>query len=210
MYNKEKFGKKKKIVIILRGGPAVGKSTIAVALAKKIPFSAKIDIDDLRYMIKGGLVASRSKLRPYAYQKEYSRQCHLGDKNAFALARNFLFAGFIPIIAGLNGGKSAETFHLVNNPNDLKWYPEPEILLNELPKIKIFQIILDAQLNVLTERLRNKGHDDETTEFILTQRKIFLKAVSIGPIDYIIDTSENDPDMIADVIINDLNLQKYF
>jgi len=210
MYTKEIFGKKKKIVIILRGGTAVGKSTIADALVKKIPFSAKIEIDDLRYMIKGGLVASRSKLRPYDYQKEYSRQCHLGNKNAFALARNFLLAGFIPIIAGLNGGESAETFHLLNNPNDLKWYPEPEILLNELPKIKTFQIILDVQSNILTERLRSKGHDDETIEFILNQRKIFLKAVSIGPIDYVIDTSENDPDTIADVIINDFNLQKYF
>jgi len=53
-------------------------------------------------MIYGGRVASRSKLKPYDYQKEYFRQCRLGDKNAFALAINFLEAGFIPIIVGLN------------------------------------------------------------------------------------------------------------
>ena len=60
MYEKKLFGKKKEIAIILRGGTGVGKSTTAEALVKKIPFSAKIDIDDLRYLIKGGLIASRS------------------------------------------------------------------------------------------------------------------------------------------------------
>ena len=42
MYNKEIFGKKKKIVIILRGGSAVGKSSIADALEKKYPFLLRL------------------------------------------------------------------------------------------------------------------------------------------------------------------------
>ncbi len=209
MSNKE-FGVKKRVALFLRGGSGVGKTTIADALVKKIPFSTKIDIDDLRYMICGGRVASWSKLKPYDYQEEYFRQCRLGDKNAFALARNFLEAGFIPIIAGLNGGESSETIHLLENPEDIKWYPNSEILQKELPGIKTFQVILDSQPNILIGRLEDKGHNETTIQFILDQRNIFLEAVSKGQIDYIIDMVTADSDMIAEKILNDLNLGDYF
>jgi len=208
--SKTEFGVKKGVVLFLRGGSGVGKTTIADALVKKIPFSTKIDIDKLRYMICGGRVASRSKLKPYDYQKEYFRQCRLGDKNAFSLARNFLEAGFIPIIAGLNGGESSETFHLLENPEDISWYPNSEILQKELPRIKIFQVVLDTKPNILAERLKEKDHNEVTIQFILDQRSIFLEAVSKGLIDYIVDTSTNDPKTIAEKILEDLNLREYF
>ncbi len=198
------FGLKKRVALFLRGGSGVGKTTIADALVKKIPFSTKIDIDNLRYMIYGGRVASWSELKPFDYQEEYFRQCRLGDKNAFALARNFLEAGFIPIIVGLNGGESSETFHLLENPEDIKWYPNSEMLQKELPGIKIFQVILDTPPNSLAERLKDKGHNETTIQFILDQRNIFLKAVSKGPIEYIVDTSMNDPKTIAEKIIDDI------
>ena len=200
------FSVKKKVALFLRGGSGVGKTTIADALVKIIPFSSKIDIDDLRYLIHGGRVASWSKLKPYDYQEEYFRQCRLGDKNAFALARNFLEAGFIPIIAGLNGGESSETFHLIENFDDIKWYPNSEILQKELPGIKIFQAILDAPPNILIERLKDKGHNETAIQFILDQRNIFFEAVSKGPIDKIVDTSMSDPKTIAEKILNDLNI----
>ncbi|KKM62233.1 hypothetical protein LCGC14_1523730 [marine sediment metagenome] len=208
--SKTEFGVKKGVVLFLRGGSGVGKTTIADALVKKIPFSTKIDIDKLRYMIYGGRVASWSKLKPYDYQKEYFRQCRLGDKNAFALARNFLEAGFIPIIAGLNGGESSETFHLLENPEDIKWYPNSEILQKELPGIKTFQVILDTPPNALTERLKDKGHNETTIQFILDQRDIFLEAVSKEFIKNIVDTSINDPKTIAEKILDDLNFRDYF
>ncbi len=205
-----KFGVKKKVVLFLRGGSGVGKTTIADALVKIIPFSTKIDVDNLRYMIYGGRVASWSKLKPYDYQKEYFRQCRLGDKNAFALARNFLEAGFIPIIDGLNGGESSETFHLLENSEDIKWYPNSEILQKELPGIKTFQVILDTPSNILAERLKDKGHNETTIQFILDQRNIFLEAVSKGHREYIVDTSINNPKTIAEKILNDLNFRDYF
>ncbi len=204
------FGIKKRVVLFLRGGSGVGKTTIADALVKKIPFSTKIDVDKLRYMIYGGRIASWSKLKPFDYQEEYFRQCRLGDKNAFALARNFLEAGFIPIIAGLNGGESSETFHLLENPEDIRWYPNSEILQKELPGIKTFQVILDIPPNILDERFKDKGHNETTIQFILDQRNIFLEAVSKGHIDYIVDTSTNAPKTIAEKILNDLNFQEYF
>ncbi len=208
--NNIEFGRRKKVVVFLRGGTGVGKTTVADTLVKKIPFSVKIDIDELRYMIKGGRVAAWSKLQPIDYQEEHFRQCRLGDKNAFALARNFLEAGFIPIIAGLNAGESSETFHLLENPHNIKWYPASEILRNELPGIKTFQVILDTPPKILIERLKDKGHDERSIQFVLDQRDIFLNAVSKGPINFIIDSDENDPDTIAEKILNDLNLQKYF
>ena len=204
------FGVKKGVVLFLRGGSGVGKTTIADALVKKIPFSTKIDIDELRYMICGGRVASWSKLKPYDYQEEYFRQCRLGDKNAFALARNFLEAGFIPIIAGLNGGESSEIFHLLENPEDIKWYPNSEILQKELPGIKTFQVVLDTPPNILAERLKDKGHNETNVQFILDQRNVFLGAVSKGLKDYIVDTSIDDPKTIAKKILDDLNFREYF
>ncbi len=204
------FGVKKGVALFLRGGSGVGKTTIADALVKIIPFSTKIDIDYLRYMIYRGRVASWSNLKPYDFQKEYTRQCRLGDRNAFALARNFLEAGFIPIIAGLNGGESSETFHLLENPEDIKWYPNSEILQKELPGIKTFQVILDTPPNILAERLKDKGHNETTIQFILDQRNVFLEAVSKGSMDYIVDTSTNDPTTIAEKILEDLNFREYF
>jgi len=205
-----KFGVKKKVTLFLRGGSGVGKTTIADALVKIIPYSAKIDVDYLRYMIYSGRVASWSKLKPYNYQDEYFRQCRLGDKNAFTLARNFLKAGFIPIVDGLNGGESSETFHLLENSKDIKWYPNSEILQKELPGIKIFQVILDTPSIVLVERLKDKGQNETAIQFILDQRDIFLEAVSKGPIDYIINTSISSPKTIAEKILGDLSFRDYF
>ena len=161
-------------------------------------------------MIYGGRVASWSKLKPYDYQEEYFRQCRLGDKNAFALARNFLKAGFIPIIDGLNGGESSETFHLLENPEDIKWYPNSEIFQKELPGIKTFQVILDTPPKILIERLKDKGHNETTIQFILDQRIVFLEAVSKESIECIVDTSTNDPKTIAEKILDDLNIREYF
>jgi len=58
--------------------------------------------------------------------------------------------------------------------------------------------------------LKDKEHNETTIQFILDQRDIFLKAVSKGPIDYIVDTSTNDPKTIAEKILDDLNFRDYF
>ncbi len=93
---------------------------------------------------------------------------------------------------------------------EIKWYPNSEILQKELPGTKTFQVILDTIPNVLVDRLKDKGHNETTIQFILDQRNIFLEAVSKGPIDCIVDTSINDPQTIAKKIIDCLNFQDYF
>lgn len=183
----------KQVVIFLRGGPAVGKSTICQALVEKIPLSARIEQDILRYMVAGGLVASRSNLAPSQYPEEYKYQCRLGDQNALVLARNFANAGFIPVIAGFNGGESAETFHLLKHPDEISWYPDSEILNRELPGIRNFQVVLDASPDTISERMKQRGWDGGTINFVLKQRQIFLKTVSTGQVDMILDTSDTSP-----------------
>lgn len=210
MNDENKLRKKKCVAIFLRGGSGVGKSTLADALVKVIPFSAKIEVDELRYMISGGLVGSISNVKPFDDPDEYLRQCRLADKNAFALARNFLDAGFIPIIDGLNGGESSETYYFMNKTKEIRWYPHPNIFLREIPGIKVIQIVLDTPPNVLIERLKLKGNDKKIIDFILSQREIFFKAVSEDSVDYITDTSKNSPEIIAEQIIKEINLQKYF
>ena len=181
------------IVIILRGGTGVGKTTIAKLLAQKLKRSVHVEQDILRYMIVNGLVASRTSLQPGANPKEYQRQCRLGDKNTIDLTKNFLKAGFNVIIDGFNGGESGDIFYYLKNLNKIKWYPNEKYLKSELPGIKIFQVILDTKEKVLVERLRNvKNWDEEVISFILKQREIFLTSIKQAKIDLFIDTSESD------------------
>ena len=175
-----------------------------------IPFSAKVEIDDLRHLIKRGLVAPDSKLKPAEHPNEYYRQCILADTNAFALVRNFLEAGFIPVITGLFGGESAKSFFLIKDQAQSEWYPKPELLAKELPGIKTFQIILDATNDILIKRLKNKGHDEEAIEFILNERNSFLKSINQRFVDLIIDTSKNTPHNLAKQIIDKLKIEQYF
>jgi len=194
-----------KSVIILRGGPAVGKTTLAEELTCKMPKSARIEQDILRYMIVGGLVAAKSGLHPSNAPEEYLRQCRLGDLNALALARNFAVAGFIPVIAGFNGGESAETFYELNHPRSRTWYPSPELLSHELTDLNCYQIILDAPSDVLEVRLKTREFDSETIEFVLDQRQRFLDSIDKSQVWLQVNTIENTPQEIAELILEKLS-----
>jgi predicted kinase len=73
--------------LLLTGGPAVGKTVTARALAEETPRTAYLDVDDLRQLVKSGAAA------PWAGPEGVAQQI-LGVHNAAALARNFLDAGF--------------------------------------------------------------------------------------------------------------------
>lgn len=78
--------------LILTGGPAVGKTTCARALAEEQPRAAYIDADDIRQLVVAGAVAPWSG-------PEGEAQLALGARNVAALARNFLRDGFVVAIA---------------------------------------------------------------------------------------------------------------
>lgn len=78
--------------LLLTGGPAVGKTTTARALAELTQPCAYIDVDDVRQMIKSGGVA------PWK-GPEGGAQHLLGVRNAAALVANFTDAGFNVILS---------------------------------------------------------------------------------------------------------------
>lgn len=180
-------------VIFLRGGPAVGKSTLARALADCIRRSAVVEQDVLRYMVRGGLVACRSGRHPSEDPEGYERQCRIGDENALAVARSFAEEGFVPIIAGFDGGESAQSFRLA--PGVTPWSPSPEKLSKLLPGLATHQIILDASPAVLRDRLAARGLDAAAIRFVLSQRERFLQRLEKAPPDVgvlRIDTGASD------------------
>jgi len=187
--------------LILRGGPAVGKSTIAHILATKLERSACIEQDILRYMVHNGLVAAKRGHHPTSNPEEYKRQCDLGDKNVFALVRNFYGAGFTTIIAGLCGGESANSFIVENDTVQNHWKPKKTVFDNELQNIPYFQIVLDTPVDILTHRLIERGFDNDSIDFVLRQREVFLSTIDNDSVAMIIDTSQKSPQSISDDII---------
>jgi predicted ATPase len=71
--------------LLLTGGPAVGKTVTARALADAVPRTAYLDVDDLRHLVRNGHAA------PW---DDGAAQQLLGVRNAAVLARNFLASGF--------------------------------------------------------------------------------------------------------------------
>ncbi|MGO4604543.1 AAA family ATPase [Terrabacter sp. 2YAF2] len=78
--------------LLLTGGPAVGKTTTARALAEATEPCAFIDVDDVRQMIKSGGVAPWKGVEGRA-------QHLLGIRNAAALAANFTDSGINVILS---------------------------------------------------------------------------------------------------------------
>ncbi len=88
-------------IILLFGPSGAGKSTLARLLAGRLPRCACIEVDTLRYMIVGGLVAGSGGTPPSQAPVEYQRQCWLGVANAVRLAQGFAVEGFSSVIEGL-------------------------------------------------------------------------------------------------------------
>jgi predicted ATPase len=73
--------------LLLTGGPAVGKTVTARALAEAVPRTAYVDVDDVRQLVKNGAAA------PWEGDEGAAQQV-LGVRNAAALIRNFAASGF--------------------------------------------------------------------------------------------------------------------
>lgn len=83
-------------VLIVTGPAGAGKSTVARAWCERFPRAAHIDVDLLRWrMVASGYVPPEASGADAA---EARRQLALAVRNAAALARNFLGAGFRVVI----------------------------------------------------------------------------------------------------------------
>ncbi|MBI2845718.1 MAG: AAA family ATPase [Chloroflexi bacterium] len=90
-------------MLILTGPSGAGKNTVAVELAKQSSRCAVIDVDVVRWMV----------LQPHKAPwegEEGKAQQRLGVKNACALARNFINAGFDVIILDVLSDDTARLY----------------------------------------------------------------------------------------------------
>ena len=78
---------------LLTGLPGSGKSTVARALAARLPRAACIEADLLQAMLVSG-----GEWPTPAMSEEARRQLFLRARNAAALANSFAGAGFVPVI----------------------------------------------------------------------------------------------------------------
>jgi len=89
--------------LVLTGGPGVGKSSTALALAEMRARAAVVEVDDIRQMIVSGGVA------PWK-GAEGNRQRQLGVRNACAVAMNFCEADVDVVITDVLTPVSADLY----------------------------------------------------------------------------------------------------
>lgn len=119
-------------LIIVRGAPAVGKSSLGKRLKKEFPLGFIVEVDDIRAMINS--------------VKWVHKEEHLNALNATEmLVKSYLSAGYKPAVV-------IDTF----NPSKLKFFSEKFLDLN------FIVISLYASNEVLEDRLKNreKGFND--------------------------------------------------
>lgn len=144
--------------LLLTGGPAVGKTTTARALAEAIPRTAYLDVDELRQLVRNGHAAPWDGAEGIAQQT-------LGIRNAAALARNFLTAGFTVTISD------------VATSATLALYREL------LPTVVVIQ--LTAPLEEARRRSRTRPVHLSDEEF----EALHANQSGVGPIDHRLDVA---------------------
>lgn len=80
-------------VFLIAGGPAVGKSSTAAALARRFPRAVHVDVDRLREMVVSGMA-----LPSLEWPAELVEQISLARRVAVAMALDYRAAGFTVVI----------------------------------------------------------------------------------------------------------------
>lgn len=87
--------------LVLTGGPAAGKTSTGQALAGQRPRAAFVDVDDVRHLVVSG---------HEAWGAAGDAQRLLGARNACALGRNLLEAGFDVVLADVLTPTTTEVY----------------------------------------------------------------------------------------------------
>ena len=168
--------------ILLFGTNCAGKSTVGREVARRIARCAFIEVDELRYMVQGGLVAASGGRPPGEDVEEYARQGRLAVRNGNTLALGVAREGFSSVIEGLD---------------DEDRPPEGEAA-RVLGEHRIVYAALVCREATLTARLVERGlHASIVAHLVDLDRWCRDHADAF---DILVDTGEDTPQACADGI----------
>lgn len=169
--------------ILIFGPSGGGKSTLACLLAGRLPRCACIEVDVLRYMVVGGLVASSGGTPPSEAPEEYSRQCWLGVANAVRLAQGFAGEGFSSVIEGLE--------------DDCR--PGTGWIERTFPEHSVVNTAVVCAEDVLAERWRQRGWGDRFSSGVLEELRWYRANRSLFAC--VVDTTDHTPEENAETLL---------
>jgi chloramphenicol 3-O-phosphotransferase len=176
------------VIILLFGPSAAGKSTVARMMAGRMPRCAHIEVDVLRYMVVGGLVAYSAGTPPWQAPQEYARQCRLGVENAVSLARNLARDSFSSVIEGLE--------------DDCR--PGSGWAQKALAGHRCLSVALVCDESTMTQRRRQRGAGDDLPPALLTEIRWYRENAAL--FDCTVDTSDGDAGGAAAAVMAPLGL----
>ncbi|MBA3707381.1 MAG: AAA family ATPase [Planctomycetes bacterium] len=153
-------------IVVLSGCSGVGKSIIARLMAAKMRRCANIEVDVLRYMVIGGLVAGSAGTRPEYDLDGYREQCRLGDDNAVRLASGFAERGFSSVIEGFDDDRILDQV----------------VLARSFSGSVVKTVLLTCRRDVLSSRWAARGWGSRLPAEMGQQERAFLSVCS-GSID---------------------------
>jgi energy-coupling factor transporter ATP-binding protein EcfA2 len=169
-------------IILLFGPSGAGKSTLARLLAGGLPRCACIEVDTLRYMIVGGLVAHSGGTPPSQAPVEYERQCWLGVANAVRLAQGFAAEDFSSVIEGLE--------------NDCR--PGTGWIERTFPGYAVWSAAVLCTEAVLSERWQQRGWGDQLSAEAVKELRWYQENRSLFAC--VVDTTEHSREANLEVL----------
>jgi predicted kinase len=166
-------------VIILRGAPAVGKSTLAKELAQHFPKGIRLEVDTLRSMVISV---------DWTNQQEHKDLLQVAAR----LTGQFLGLGFKPVLV-------VDTF------SGDKVKPFLDAINESSPGLEVKTFALHASPEVLVHRLAARPQDE--FKDLDVSKKLNSDVLKIHrPADTLLDTSTLSAQELASVMIADLDL----